>query len=489
MRAGAAKRRTSARAGESRALTGRDLLAGSAFALTAQADGTGTVSLWGRGAVSRFDGRDGDLALDGEVLSAMLGADWVRGRWSAGLIVTHGEAEGGYSGAPGASGGPGAGAHSAAGSGGKVEATLTGVFPWGRHALSERLAAWGAAGYGEGELTVTPSKPGTDEAGAAVRADLDLWLAAGGLRGELLDPGSGSGLRLTAKTDATVVQTRSGRGRSAGGGHLAPARATVSRLRLGLEGSRPMRLGAGAALTPSVEVGLRRDGGDAERGFGVDVGAGLGWSDRRRGLEAELRGRGLLTHEDGSFGERGLSGSLSWDPRPGSELGPTFTLSRSVGGSVTGGMDALLGRETMAGLAAADNGGERSRRLEATVGDGRLRGPGVRRAVHRHAGGRRRPLGHRARVTGWLGRRPCAARGERLDGPRVRGDAARERERRPGTRARGRGAVLGALVGGAVRRGSACGSPALVSMCPVFPVQATRNSGVWPVMTARTPSI
>ena len=127
---------------------------------------------------------------------------------------------------------------------------------------------------------------------------------------------------------------------------------------------------AGGTGTPSVEVGLRRDGGDAERGFGVDVGAGLGWSDRRRGLEAELRGRGLLTHEDGSFGERGISGSLSWDPRPGSGLGPTFTLSRSVGGSVTGGMDALLGRETMAGLAADDNGGELSRRLEATVGYG-----------------------------------------------------------------------------------------------------------------------
>ena len=37
---------------------------------------------------------------------------------------------------------------------------------------------------------------------------------------------------------------------------------------------------------------------------------------------------------------------------------------------MTGGMDALLGRETMAGLAANDNGGELSRRLEATVGYG-----------------------------------------------------------------------------------------------------------------------
>ena len=192
---GSGEAQDGARAGESRALIGRDLLAGSAFALTAQADGTGTVSLWGRGAVSRFDGRDGDLALDGEVLSAMLGADWVRGRWSAGLIVTHGEAEAATAARPAqaAARERGRTAQQAAGSGGKVESTLTGVFPWGRHVLSERLAAWGAAGYGEGELTVTPSKPGTDEAGAAVRADLDLWLAAGGLRGELLDPGSGSG--------------------------------------------------------------------------------------------------------------------------------------------------------------------------------------------------------------------------------------------------------------------------------------------------------
>ena len=32
----------------------------------------------------------------------MLGADWTRGRWTAGLIVSHSVGEGGYSGAPGA---------------------------------------------------------------------------------------------------------------------------------------------------------------------------------------------------------------------------------------------------------------------------------------------------------------------------------------------------------------------------------------------------
>ena len=101
----------------SRAVTPRDLLTGSSFALTAETAGKDLVSLWGRGAVSRFDGREGRLTLDGEVVTGMLGADWTRGRWTAGLIVSHSAAEGGYSGAPGAGDGPGDGAGTAAGSG------------------------------------------------------------------------------------------------------------------------------------------------------------------------------------------------------------------------------------------------------------------------------------------------------------------------------------------------------------------------------------
>ena len=367
----------------SRAVTPRDLQTGSSFALTAETAGKDLVSLWGRGAVSRFDGREGRLTLDGEVVTGMLGADWTRGRWTAGLIVSHSAAEGGYSGAPGAGDGPGDGAGSAAGSGpgsgsgtgGRVEATLTGVFPWARHALSERLEAWGAAGYGQGELTVTPKKPGTDEDGAAIRTDLDLRMAAAGLRGVLLDPESGSGFQLTGKTDAMVVQTASGRGRSADGGNLAPARATVSRLRLGLEGSRTIRLGGGAALTPSLEIGVRHDGGDAETGFGLDLGGGLALSDPKRGLQAELRGRGLLAHESKGFRDLGFSGSLAWEGKSGSDRGAKLRLTQTVGGSSAGGADALLSRTTLEGLAANDNGEGgndelKSRRLELKFGYG-----------------------------------------------------------------------------------------------------------------------
>ena len=124
-------------------------------------------------------------------------------------------------------------------------------------------------------------------------------------------------------------------------------------------------------LTPSMEIGVRHDGGDAETGFGADIGGGLAWRDSGRGIAAELRGRGLLTHESKGFRDRGLSGSLHWEPVEGGR-GPRVSLTQTVGGASSGGADALLGRGTLAGLAANDNGGGdlESRRLEARFGYG-----------------------------------------------------------------------------------------------------------------------
>ena len=57
----------------------------------------------------------------------------------------------------------------------------------------------------------------------------------------------------------------------------------MSRLRLGLEGSRAFAAGPGAMLTPTLELGLRLDGGDAETGTGVEAGFGLQYADPRPG--------------------------------------------------------------------------------------------------------------------------------------------------------------------------------------------------------------
>ena len=123
---------------------------------------------------------------------------------------------------------------------------------------------------------------------------------------------------------------------------------------------------------PSVEIGVRHDGGDAETGFGADIGAGLAWSDPASGIAAEVRGRGLLTHADGDFRESGFAGSLAWDPTPSSARGPTLRLSQTMGAQASDGMDSLLSRPTMAGLAANDDddGTLDRHRLEAKLGYG-----------------------------------------------------------------------------------------------------------------------
>ena len=310
---------------ESRNVTERDLLAGTAFSLTGGSEDGGFGGLWGRGAISYFDGRDGDLSVDGEVLSAMFGADWTRGRGTAGLVLSHSRGNGGYS-SPGGSG--------------DIESALTGLYPWGRFALSRSVEVWGVVGYGSGDLTVTP------EGKRGIDTDIDLSMAAAGARGTVVDGGD-DGLTLAVTIDGMVVRTTSASVESAAG-NLAGSEAKVTRLRLGLEGSRPVALKGGGALVPSFEIGLRQDGGDAETGMGAEFGAGLAWSDPERGISADLRGRGLLTHEDGGFREHGFAGSLAWDPRPDTALGPSLTLSQTVGASASGGMQALLGRESMA---------------------------------------------------------------------------------------------------------------------------------------------
>ena len=332
-----------ARALESRTLTGREVLTGSTFAFTGGTVETGFAAFWGQGAVTRFDGREGALTLDGEVASTMLGADFSRDALVAGLMVSHSRGEGSY--------------RSPTGSG-AVSSTLTALFPYGRYALSERVSVWGMAGYGEGVLTLTP------EGQAPIRPDMELLMSAVGVRGVLLDGGAG-GPTLTAKSDAMAVRTST----DAVTG-LAASEADVTRLRLGLEGSQPVGLGGDAVLTPSLELGVRHDGGDAETGFGADIGAGLALAVPSGGLSAELRARGLLTHEAGGMRARGVSGTLAWDPAPESDRGVSLKLSQTVGGPATGGADALLARPTLAGLGAEEDEGPLGRRLEARLGYG-----------------------------------------------------------------------------------------------------------------------
>ena len=324
---------------------------GSSFSLAAQTDDGGFAALWGRMAQTSFAGREGSLSLDGDVTTGLLGADYASGRWTTGLVVSHSIGEGGYRGE----------------TSGEIEATVTALTPWARYAVTERLSVWGAAGYGAGALKLTA---GDDP---ALKTDLGMTLAAAGARTSLI---GGDGPKLDAVTDARWVRTTTARvsSSSENGGNLASASAEVTRVRLGLEGSWPLALGdevlgKGATVTPRLALGVRHDGGDAETGFGADIGGGVTLAAPAQGLTVSLEGRGVLTHEAAGLRDRGIAGSLAWDPPPSNGRGPKLTLTQTIGAGASGGKDALLSRTTLEGLAANDNG-DGQRRLEARFGYG-----------------------------------------------------------------------------------------------------------------------
>ena len=334
---------------------GGDLLMGSGFVLNRETGGGASVSLWSRGMESRFSGRDGELSLDGGVRTTMFGADYAKGPLMAGLMLSHRRGLGGYQGADI----------------GQVASSVTGLHPWVGYQLTERVTLWGVTGYGRGSLSLTPgealSLPTSLTSPASpmsLEGGLSMSMLAGGVRGDLVDAGLG-GFGLAFKADALWVGTGS-EAVDGPAGRLAGTEATVTRLRTALEASRDYVFGHGIALRPSLEVGLRRDGGDAETGAGADVAASLIAADPLTGLSVDVRVRTLLVHQDEGFRERGVSVSFSYDPTPQTPLGLTARVAPSWGGQAMSGADALWGRDTMEGLGAGGPGS--GDRIDAELG-------------------------------------------------------------------------------------------------------------------------
>ena len=105
-----------------------------------------------------------------------------------------------------------------------------------------------------------------------MRTDIAMRMGALGVRGTLLSASQTDGLELSLRSDVLWVRTESDAVRAPR--WLAASRTDVNRLRLIVEGSRAFELDSGGTLTPSIEVGVRDDGGDAETGTGVEVGPG-----------------------------------------------------------------------------------------------------------------------------------------------------------------------------------------------------------------------
>ena len=316
-------------------LTAQVLAEDSSFSFAPEQEGVAPrLAFWGQGAFSSFRGEEEEFSLDGSVTTLLLGADWSRQGWQAGAALSQSWGNGSYE-------SEGNGAE------GEVNSTVTGLFPYGRYALTPRLGLWAVAGYGWGQLSLNPDGPGDDATPSTT-----MTMAALGMDGLLFDGGN-EGITLSATADVLTLKTTS---EEVDG--LESSEGSLSRLRLGIEAVRPFPLSNGASLLPSLALGIRQDSGDAETGFGVDLGAGILWSDPERGISSALRGHTLLAHGEEDFQEQGLALSFSWAPNP-SNRGPSLSLSHAMGATTAGGMDALLNPTTFEGLDAAPSSGQR----------------------------------------------------------------------------------------------------------------------------------
>ena len=301
-----------------RPVSGRDLLARSAFELPLTRTGDNGVpawTLWGRGSAAGFSGQpEAGVTMDGTLYSGYVGVDYrPQATMLLGLALAHSTGDVNYE-------------REATKAGADVE--LTSVLPYAHWQPRPGLGVWGLAGVGWGEMGLKlVGDPQTYTTG------LTSWLGAVGGRQALT---TWQGIDLAAKTDAFLTTVR-----SAGKTNLPAARGHAQRVRLVVEGRTAVEVSSVSRLEPRLEVGGRWDNGTAEQGLGAELGGGVAYTRTDWGLSVDAQGRYLLLHEDGAFEDWGASMSVRLDPGVAGE-GAYLTVA-PVWGQASSGVEQLWG--------------------------------------------------------------------------------------------------------------------------------------------------
>ena len=344
---------------ELRRISGRDLFAQSEFSIPLGSGGgdmgDGVMrgwTLWGSGAGSGFSGSnlDGDIDTEGELYTGYMGLDYRFGnRGLAGVAISRSvgevdyEVDGSFHLMSGETGSIR----------GEVDLELTSVLPYAHYSIRPGLSMWGLFGAGIGDIEL-------EDGAGEVEADVNMLMVALGVRQELARWGD---IDFGLKSDGFAVQLK-----TEGVEGLSGVSGVARRLRLGLEMSRDVYVTGDSLLLPSVEIGGRWDGGDADSGVGMEVGGGVEYVDRGLGLSVEVRGRYLLLHEESEFEDWGGSFSLRMgDGVRGRGLWMVF---EPEWGEVASGVERMWRGEVDSGVGGVGERGLSPGRVKFDVGYG-----------------------------------------------------------------------------------------------------------------------
>ena len=282
--------------------------------------GLRSLTLWSDGSYRHLSGHSEGLDWDGDILGARLGAElrltdsltagtaagWQRAGWAA----REGD--------------------------GELRHTLTllGVNPYAGW-THNRLSAWlsGGLGWGTlnsrrgGETHSESAHSGSTHSGStrsesaysdsAHSEDVTTRTLGGGLQGHLWHSAA-LHLRIKAEALLTGLETET-------------ASTNAHRLRLALEAGHTRPIGQTATLAPTLQLGLRHDGGHGQGGTGFELGGTLHYT----GGPLTLRGQGRALIGRRGYKEWGIQGLAEWRARTDGR-GLTFSLAPGLGHAQSG---------------------------------------------------------------------------------------------------------------------------------------------------------
>ena len=243
--------------------------------------GGGSVSVWGGSDFRSLDSDYDGLKWDGEVVNVHFGVDGLVGeKGLAGVALSVGQSSFNYEDTPTGTGD--------ADSQGEYNYTSTNLHPYFGWFPNEELKLWAIAGYGSGEIEIKAEEEEEEVTEAGAEADVDAEARstdtaqlslAGGFSRQLVSSTqqtSGNTSTLNLKGDVSITSVVVEENMEA---EFEEQDVSSSRLRLLLSGEWQRGLASGGGLTPSLEMGVRVDGGDGITGAGVELGGGLGYAN------------------------------------------------------------------------------------------------------------------------------------------------------------------------------------------------------------------
>ena len=262
--------------------------------------GAGTLSIWGGSDLRNLDSDNDGLDWNGEVVNIHFGVDGlVSEKALAGLALSVGQSSFNYKDMDTTTTTNGEYNYS--------NASLNPYFGW---FLNEDLKLWASAGLGQGEIEIKAE-------GEAMRSTDTAQLSlAGGFSSHLLNStkySSGNTTTLNVKGDVSMTSVDVDEKAD----NFDAQKVSSSRLRVLLSGEQQRGLANGGGLTPSLEMGVRYDGGDGVTGAGIELGGGLRYANPSGNLTVAGNVRTLLAHD---YNEQGADLLLQLSPPAGRGL-------------------------------------------------------------------------------------------------------------------------------------------------------------------------